>query len=127
MISFAQIPIDANSHPRTDIQRREWASAIRLLSQPAHPTIDQQYAADYDAIYLPGGHAPMFDLVEHRHLKQLLSDFDEQMKYVNRCYLSWCCRSAQCSTDTRDDAVDSRTNPHWIFSGGRDGHSHCRC
>ena len=63
-----------------DIQRDEWSSSIRLLSQPSHPLLDAQHADDYDAVYLPGGHAPMFDLVDHRHLKQLLVDFDKQMK-----------------------------------------------
>ncbi len=33
-------------------------------------------------MYLPGGHAPMFDLVDHHHLKQLLADFDTQMKPI---------------------------------------------
>jgi putative intracellular protease/amidase len=44
--------------------------------------LDDQYAYDYDAVYLPGGHAPLFDLVDHRHLKQLLIDFDTQMKPI---------------------------------------------
>ncbi|UJR32963.1 hypothetical protein I4U23_020426 [Adineta vaga] len=76
------IPIDSTSHPRTDIQREEWSSAIRLLSQPTHQILDDQHAQDYDAIYLPGGYAPMFDLVDHPHLKQLLIDFDTQMKPI---------------------------------------------
>jgi hypothetical protein len=31
---------------------------------------------------LPGGYGPMFDLVDHRHLKELLIDFDTQMKPI---------------------------------------------
>ncbi|CAF1450293.1 unnamed protein product, partial [Adineta ricciae] len=76
------IPIDPTSHPRAEIQREEWSSAIRLLSQPSHHLLDDQHAHDYDAVYLPGGHAPMFDLVDHPHLKQLLLDFDMQMKPI---------------------------------------------
>ncbi|CAF0763765.1 unnamed protein product [Adineta steineri] len=76
------IPIDPTSHPRTNTQRDEWSSAIRLLSQSTHPILDTQHAHDYDAVFLPGGHAPMFDLADHSHLKQLLADFDQQMKPI---------------------------------------------
>jgi putative intracellular protease/amidase len=44
--------------------------------------LDTQHAHDYDAVYLPGGHAPMFDLVDHHYVKQLLIDFDAQMKPI---------------------------------------------
>ncbi len=76
------IPIDPTSHPRTNIERDEWSSTVKILSQSSNPILDDQNAYDFDAVYLPGGHAPMFDLVDHRYLKQLLADFDTQMKPI---------------------------------------------
>ncbi|CAM5735333.1 type 1 glutamine amidotransferase domain-containing protein [Streptomyces microflavus] len=37
---------------------------------------------DYDAVYIPGGHAPMADLAEDADLGRLLNDADEQSKTV---------------------------------------------
>ncbi|MFJ5774201.1 type 1 glutamine amidotransferase domain-containing protein [Streptomyces sp. NPDC093094] len=39
-------------------------------------------AADYDAIYLPGGHAPMADLAQDAELGRLLGEFEAQGKIV---------------------------------------------
>ena len=64
------------------MEREEWSAAIKVLSQSSNPLLDNQKAQDFDAVYLPGGHAPMFDLTENRYLKQLLADFDTQMKPI---------------------------------------------
>ena len=39
-------------------------------------------AADYDAIFFPGGHGTMFDLATNEPVKTLLSEFDAQGKVV---------------------------------------------
>jgi putative intracellular protease/amidase len=39
-------------------------------------------AADYDAIFIPGGHGTMFDLASSQALKTLLAEFDVQQKII---------------------------------------------
>jgi putative intracellular protease/amidase len=39
--------------------------------------------ADYDAIYLPGGHAVMFDLPQSERLASLITEFYESDKIVS--------------------------------------------
>lgn len=40
------------------------------------------HAADYDAVFYPGGHGPMWDLAEDEHNAKLLIDFFEQEKPI---------------------------------------------
>ncbi|MFC9890259.1 type 1 glutamine amidotransferase domain-containing protein [Streptomyces pilosus] len=40
------------------------------------------HAADYDALYLPGGHAPMTDLADDSHLGALLADADSRGQVI---------------------------------------------
>ncbi|TFE25366.1 type 1 glutamine amidotransferase domain-containing protein [Cohnella luojiensis] len=44
--------------------------------------LDEVKAADYDAIFLPGGHGTMFDLPDNEKLQSLLREFYEAEKIV---------------------------------------------
>ncbi len=55
----------------------------RLLKDPETITLmensfilDTQKAEDFDLVFLPGGHGPMWDFCDNRPLKQLLEDFN---------------------------------------------------
>ncbi|CAF0839951.1 unnamed protein product, partial [Didymodactylos carnosus] len=75
------ISIDEKSYPQNDEQQRQYQKAIQELNQPTHH-LEHQSAVDYDAIFVPGGHAPMYDLVDNTKLKELIIEFDTQMKPI---------------------------------------------
>jgi len=63
-----QMPIDPRTLP-TPEQQTEWMPALQAASRTL--TLDGLEAADFDAIFLPGGHGPMFDLPENRELQRI--------------------------------------------------------
>ena len=75
-----QMPIDPRTLP-TPEQQIEWKPALDAASRTL--TLDGVKAADFDAIFLPGGHGPMFDLPENDELRRLLSEFYEQDKVIS--------------------------------------------
>lgn len=56
------------------------AEALHLLSHSTE--LASIKADDFDAIFLPGGHGPMWDLADNKDLKQLLEDFDRAGKPI---------------------------------------------
>src|SRR5450432_831405 len=44
--------------------------------------LSTQIAQDFDLVYLPGGHGPMWDFTCNSHLKELLEDFNRQGKPI---------------------------------------------
>ncbi|WP_046245392.1 type 1 glutamine amidotransferase domain-containing protein [Hymenobacter terrenus] len=73
------MPIDPRSTP-TAAQEQEWASALEASRHTL--LLAGQQAADYDAVFLPGGHGPMFDLPDNADLQRLLYDFQAQDKFI---------------------------------------------
>jgi putative intracellular protease/amidase len=73
------VPIDPRSKP-TKEKAREWQDAIGVLEQTKR--LSAVSAADFDAVYLPGGHGAMFDLADDPDLKRLLSEFDAADKLI---------------------------------------------
>lgn len=55
-------------------------ASLEDLRSPA--TLGEMNAADFDAIYLPGGHGPMADLAFDQDLGALLADFHDHGKIV---------------------------------------------
>lgn len=55
-------------------------ASLEDLRAPA--TLGEMNAADFDAIYLPGGHGPMADLAFDQDLGALLADFHDNGKIV---------------------------------------------
>jgi len=72
-------PIDPRSEPPEE-QAQEWAQARAALNNTLN--LDTVKAADYAAIFMPGGHGTMFDLPGNPGLQQLLRDFAEQDKIL---------------------------------------------
>lgn len=72
-------PIDPRSEPPEE-RAQEWAQARAALNNTLN--LDTVKAADYAAIFMPGGHGTMFDLPGNPGLQQLLRDFAEQDKIL---------------------------------------------
>jgi len=72
-------PVDARSLKEEE-RVLSWSKASVMLEKTL--PLDQVQAADYSAIFLPGGHGTMFDLPENKKLKALLKDFSAQDKII---------------------------------------------
>lgn len=65
-------PLDANS--LQDYQATDENEAAKAALN-ALPALDDSYhAADYDAVFFPGGHGTMFDLPDNPHVQRLIRD-----------------------------------------------------
>lgn len=75
------VPIDPASLPKTDQQKAAWSDGMAALknSLALGPEVK---AADYDAIFIPGGHGPLFDLATSTEAARLVSDFARTGKIV---------------------------------------------
>ena len=73
------IPIDPRSNPSLE-QVQAWQAAIAAGKQTIK--LSEVTATEFDAIFLPGGHGPMFDLPDNVDLQQLLREFYEAGKLI---------------------------------------------
>lgn len=71
-------PLDPGSEQVEN--KAQWQDAIKQLT--ATRSIDAVSAADYDAIFLPGGHGTMFDLPDDKNVQKLLSEFLRKDKVI---------------------------------------------
>ena len=72
-------PIDPKTEP-DDQQKKDWAQALEALNDTT--PLSEVNAADFDALFIPGGHGPMKDLVDDANLQQLIADFDSSDKVI---------------------------------------------
>jgi putative intracellular protease/amidase len=54
--------------------------AMRFLSNSI--VLEDINAGDFDTVFLPGGHGPMWDIAGNKLVKQLLEDFNSQQKAI---------------------------------------------
>lgn len=73
------MPIDPRS-AASEAQTAEWKEAMAAAKSAVKLT--EVKAADFDALFLPGGHGPMFDLPENETLARLLREFYETGKII---------------------------------------------
>ncbi|WP_339377324.1 DJ-1/PfpI family protein [Merismopedia glauca] len=73
------MPIDPRSLP-TPEQDKAWQRAIAASKQTTQ--LSKVSATEFDAIFLPGGHGPMFDLPDNSDLQQLLREFHDTGKII---------------------------------------------
>jgi len=78
-IKGGKAPIDPRSDPSAE-DKEAWADAIAVLDNTA--LLSSVDAADYDAVFIPGGHGTMFDLPKSDDLTQLLNSFAQQDKVI---------------------------------------------
>lgn len=74
------MPVDPRSSP-TKEQEQVWKTAIEASKTTRK--LSEIKAADYDAVFLPGGHGPMFDLPDNSELQLLLQQFDYSGKIIS--------------------------------------------
>jgi putative intracellular protease/amidase len=73
------MPIDPRSLP-TPNQEKAWQSAIAASKQTVK--LSEVVSTEFEAIFLPGGHGPMFDLPNNLDLQRLLREFHESGKII---------------------------------------------
>lgn len=74
------MPVDPRSLP-TPEQEQRWQSAIAAAQQTVK--LSEVRSTDFDAIFLPGGHGPMFDLPDNPEMQNLLREFYEAGKMIS--------------------------------------------
>lgn len=80
-----QPPIDPKSDDpgaQTDATRRFQSDATAKQHLATTLTLDQVKAGDFDAIFYPGGHGPLWDLTEDKRSIALIEAFDRAGKPV---------------------------------------------
>ncbi|EYS97211.1 dimethylallyltransferase [Cupriavidus sp. SK-4] len=80
-----QPPIDPKSDDpgaQTDATRRFQGDAAAKAALASTLTLDQVKAEDFDAIFYPGGHGPLWDLAEDKRSVALIEQFDRAGKPV---------------------------------------------
>jgi len=78
-IQGGEAPIDPRSAPSKE-QMIEWQKAIGALKNTVK--LELVDAAQYDAVYIPGGHGTMFDLPDSEALKKTLERFVADEKLI---------------------------------------------
>lgn len=76
-------PIDPNSEEeKTDSTVRYHADETLKYALANTVLLSHVQASDYDAIFYPGGHGPLWDLAEDKHSIALIEAFNQQNKPV---------------------------------------------
>lgn len=73
------VPLDPKTEP-DDTQRRDWAPALHALRQSVPLAAVAQ--TPFDAVFLPGGHGPLVDLVDDPTLHALLARHDAEGRLI---------------------------------------------
>jgi putative intracellular protease/amidase len=73
------MPIDPRSVASAG-QSRTWAAAIGAGKNTRR--LAEMSSADFDGVFLPGGHGPLFDLPDNADLIRLLGEFDRAGKII---------------------------------------------
>ncbi|MBJ2156788.1 type 1 glutamine amidotransferase domain-containing protein [Variovorax sp. IB41] len=80
-----QPPLDPKSNEpsfQTDLTRRFEADAEATAQLASTVRLDSVSQADFDTVFYPGGHGPLWDLAEDKHSIALIESFIAAGKYV---------------------------------------------
>lgn len=80
-----QPPLDPKSNEpsfQTDLTRRFEADAQATAQLASTVRLDSVSQADFDTVFYPGGHGPLWDLAEDKHSIALIESFIAAGKYV---------------------------------------------
>jgi putative intracellular protease/amidase len=72
-------PVDPRSNPAPE-QQEAWSKAIKALQNTL--ALASINPADFDAVFIPGGHGTMFDLPSNEDLHKVLRYFAHQNKII---------------------------------------------
>jgi len=67
-------PKSAEEEAKTADTRRFEADAAAMAALSKTLVLRDVHAADYDAVFYPGGHGPLWDLAEDAHSQQIIAD-----------------------------------------------------
>ena len=73
------VPIDPKTTP-SESDTKKWLPALNALKTTGR--LSEVSSGVFDAIFLPGGHGPMIDLVNNLDLQRLIAVFDELGKII---------------------------------------------
>ncbi len=100
-----QPPIDPKSDDpgaQTDATRRFQGDPATKAALASTLTLDQVKAEDFDAIFYPGGHGPLWDLAEDKRSVALIEQFDRSGKPVGAvCHAPAVFRHTKAPTGNR--------------------------
>ncbi|MGW7885778.1 type 1 glutamine amidotransferase domain-containing protein [Staphylococcus xylosus] len=73
------VPLDPNSTQNNELDKyAEFVAKIKDV-----PSIAEVDVAQYDAVYLPGGHGTVFDYAHNQQLSSILADFKDEDKIIS--------------------------------------------
>jgi putative intracellular protease/amidase len=73
------VPLDPKTEPN-EKQQKEWAPALQALRSSV--TLESVKDQSFDAVFIPGGHGPMVDLVHDATLHALVARHDAAGKLI---------------------------------------------
>ncbi|MEB8306170.1 type 1 glutamine amidotransferase domain-containing protein [Staphylococcus xylosus] len=78
-IEGGEVPLDPNSTQNNELDKyTEFVAKIKDV-----PSIAEVDVAQYDAVYLPGGHGTVFDYAHNQQLSSILADFKDEDKIIS--------------------------------------------
>ncbi|WP_426703722.1 type 1 glutamine amidotransferase domain-containing protein [Staphylococcus shinii] len=78
-IEGGAVPLDPNSTQNNELDKySEFVAKIKDV-----PSIAEIDVAQYDAVYLPGGHGTVFDYAHNQQLSSILADFKDEDKIIS--------------------------------------------
>ncbi|MCY1575303.1 type 1 glutamine amidotransferase domain-containing protein [Staphylococcus pettenkoferi] len=77
-IEGGEVPIDDNSTQNNELET--YKKFVDLIQDV--PALNLVNTAEYDAIYLPGGHGTVFDFANNPQLSDILLSFKEDNKFI---------------------------------------------
>lgn len=78
-IEGGAVPLDPNSTQNNELDKyAEFVAKIKDV-----PSIAEVDVAQYDAVYLPGGHGTVFDYAHNQQLSSILADFKDEDKIIS--------------------------------------------
>ncbi|MEB8146895.1 type 1 glutamine amidotransferase domain-containing protein [Staphylococcus xylosus] len=78
-IEGGEVPLDPNSTQNNELDKyAEFVAKIKDV-----PSIAEVDVAQYDAVYLPGGHGTVFDYAHNQQLSSILADFKDEDKIIS--------------------------------------------
>ncbi|WP_436937581.1 type 1 glutamine amidotransferase domain-containing protein [Staphylococcus xylosus] len=78
-IEGGEVPLDPNSTQNNELDK--YAEFVAKINDV--PSIAEVDVAQYDAVYLPGGHGTVFDYAHNQQLSSILADFKDEDKIIS--------------------------------------------
>nr|WP_298996039.1 type 1 glutamine amidotransferase domain-containing protein [uncultured Allomuricauda sp.] len=84
-VKGGEVPLDPKSELeewQTEFTKRFYKDELALSSIKSSKTIKEINPNDFDILFFPGGHGPMWDLGDNNEVAQLINEFDKKDKPI---------------------------------------------